>query len=77
MQPVFLISGLASKTGLSIHAINYYIKLGLIKEVTRDERSGYRLFDENTIRELNRIIDLRQRDISIREILDRKHNGIL
>ncbi len=77
MRPVFLIGGLASKTGLSIHAINYYIRLGLIKEVARDERSGFRLFDEETVEELNRIIELRRREVSIREILARKRDGIL
>jgi len=77
MSPVFLIGDLASRTGLSIHAINYYIRLGLIKEVTRAERSGFRLFSDDTVKDLEEIIRLRQRKISIREILARKDNGIL
>ncbi len=75
--PVYLISDLASRTGLSIHTINYYIKLGLIREAARAERSGYRLFNDETLATLERIINLRRRQVPIREILARKENGIL
>ncbi len=77
MRPVFLIGDLASRTGLSIHTLNYYIRLGLIKEAARATRSGYRLFDEETIKTLKRIIDLRRRQVPIKEIVARKENGIL
>lgn len=77
MRPVFLIGDLASQTGLSIHTLNYYIRLGLIEEVTRSDRSGYRLFNEETIKTLKNIIRLRQRQTPIREIVARKNNGIL
>ena len=75
--PVYLISDLTSRTGLSIHTINYYIRLGLIREVVRAERSGYRLFDDETVATLERIIELRRHQVPIREILARKDNGIL
>jgi len=77
MQSVLLIGDLASQTGLSIHTLNYYMRLGLISEVTRADRSGYRLFDERTVQTLVRIIDLRRRQIPIKEILARKKDGIL
>ena len=77
MRSVFLIGDLASQTGLSIHTLNYYIRLGLISEVTRADRSGYRLFDEDTVQTLERIIDLRRRQVPIKEILARKKDGIL
>jgi DNA-binding transcriptional MerR regulator len=77
MQSVFLIGDLASQTGLSIHTLNYYIRLGLITAVTRADRSGYRVFDEGTVETLVRIIDLRRRQIPIKEILARKKDGIL
>ena len=77
MRPVFLIGDLASQTGLSIHTLNYYIRLGLIKEVARSRRSGYRLFNEETVKTLKKIIRLRQRQTPIREIIARKNNGIL
>lgn len=74
---MYLIGDLASKTGLSKHAINYYIKLGLVDATSRAERSGYRLFDDYALEELQRVVDLRRRKIPIREILARKHDGIL
>ena len=77
MGPVFLIGDLASQTGLSIHTLNYYIRLGLVKEATRSKRSGYRLFNEETVKTLKQIIKLRRKQISIREIVARKKNGIL
>lgn len=77
MSPALLIGDLASRTGLSVYAINYYIRIGLIREAGRSERSGYRLFDEATVEELNRIIALRRRRVPIREILRRKSDGIL
>lgn len=72
-----MIGDLASRTGLSIHTINYYINLGLIKEAARSSRSGYRMFNDDALDTLHRIIDLRQHDVSIREIVARKKNGIL
>ncbi|NQT35591.1 MerR family transcriptional regulator [bacterium] len=77
MRPVFLIGDLASLTGLSIHTLNYYIRIGLVKETARSDRSGYRLFDEETVKTLKKIIRLRQRQTPIREIVARKNNGIL
>ncbi len=77
MSPVFLIGDLASQTGLSIHTLNYYIRLGLIEEVTRSDRSGYRLFNAETVKTLKKVIRLRQRQTPIREIVARKNNGIL
>jgi len=77
MRLALLIRDLASRTGLSIHTLNYYIRLGLITAVARADRSGYRLFNEETIEALQRIIDLRRRQVPIKEILARKNNGIL
>ncbi|MBM3326496.1 MAG: MerR family transcriptional regulator [Calditrichaeota bacterium] len=77
MGDVLLISDLASRTGLSIHTLNYYLQLGLIKAEGRAPRSGYRLFGEDTLRDLERIIELRRRNTPIREIIARKSDGIL
>ncbi len=77
MKDVLLIGDLASRTGLSIHTINYYLKLGLVEATGRAERSGFRIFGESTLRDLQRIIELRSNDVSIREILARKRNGVL
>ena len=77
MRPVLLIGDLASMTGLSIHTINYYIRLGLIKAVTRSERSGYRLFSRETVEQLASIMALRRKKVPIRELLSRKKRGLL
>ena len=77
MKDVLLIGDLASRTGLSIHTINYYIKLGLIEPKGRAERSGFRIFTQETLNALQRIIALRNREVPIREIVARKRDGIL
>jgi len=77
MREVLLIGDLASRTGLSIHTINYYLKLGLVEATGRAERSGFRIFGESTLMDLQRIIELRNNKIPIREILIRKRNGVL
>ena len=77
MEPVMLISDLASRTGLSIHTINYYIQLGLVLESARAERSGYRLFNLDTVRILEEIIQLRRRNVTIKELVARKRDGLL
>ena len=77
MGEVLLIGDLAARTGLSIHTINYYIKLGLIVEAGRATRSGFRLFGDEALQKLLAIIELRQHEVPIREIIARKQNGVL
>jgi len=77
MARMYLIGEMAARTGLSVHAINYYIHRGLISASARAGVSGYRLFDDNVLQELKRIVELRRAKISIREILARKQDGIL
>jgi len=77
MSEVYLIGDLASRTGLSIHTINYYIQIGLIVAASRAERSGFRLFNSDTLRDLEHIIELRHSEVPIREILARKRDGVL
>ncbi len=77
MKEVLLIGDLASRTGLSIHTINYYLKLGLVEATGRAERSGFRIFGESTLLDLQRIIELRNKNTPIKEIQMRKLNGIL
>ena len=74
MEPVYMIGDLASKTGLSIHTINYYLNLGLIEAAARADRSGYRLFDSETLKTLKQVIKLRSQKVPIREIIARKKN---
>ena len=77
MRDVLLIGDLASRTGLSVHTINYYLKLGLIAAHGRAERSGFRIFNQETLSDLEKIIALRRLHTPIRELIARKKDGLL
>jgi len=59
VQKIYMISDLASTTGLSRYTLNFYLKIGLIEESGRTE-SNYRFFDQTVVDRLNCIIRLRQ-----------------
>lgn len=65
---IYLIKDLARLTGYSIHTLKYYLKIGLIKEVSRSPETGFRYFDDTTIERLKKIRALRKEERSIREI---------
>ena len=52
---IYLIKDLARKTGFSIYTIKYYLKLGLIREVGRSPATGFRYFNDITVRRLRQI----------------------
>jgi len=64
---IYMISDLASATGMSRHTLNFYLKLGLIEESGRTE-SNYRFFDQTVIDRLHRIIGLREKGHSLKQI---------
>ena len=68
MPNIYLIKDLAILTGYSIYTIKYYLKLGLIKEVSRSPETNFRYFDDNTIEELKKIRAWRRQGKSIKEI---------
>ena len=67
MQKIYMISDLASVTGLSRYTLNFYLKLGLIEESGRTE-SNYRFFDQTVVDRLHRIICLRHKDLTLQQI---------
>jgi DNA-binding transcriptional MerR regulator len=67
VQKIYMISDLASVTGLSRHTLNFYLKLGLIKESGRTE-SNYRFFDQVVVDRLHDIIRLRQAGCTLKQI---------
>ena len=67
MQKIYMISDLASVTGLSRHTLNFYLKLGLIEESGRTE-SNYRFFDQAVVDRLHHIIALREKGHSLQHI---------
>jgi len=77
MEKIYLIGDLARLTDFSIDTLNYYLRTGLVEEVSRSERNNYRYFNENTVKQLEKIKELRLQKVAIKEILRRKNNGIL
>jgi len=65
---IYLIKDLARLTGYSIHTIKYYLKIGLIKEISRSLETRYRYFDDSTISILKKIRTLRKTGASIKQI---------
>jgi DNA-binding transcriptional MerR regulator len=64
----YLIKDLAYLSGHSIHTVKFYLKIGLISEVSRSPETRYRYFDDSTIELLKRIRALRREGKSIKEI---------
>ena len=67
MHKIYMISDLASATGLSRYTLNFYLKLGLIEESGRTE-SNYRFFDQTVVDRLHRIICLRNKGLPLQQI---------
>ena len=60
---MYLISNLATKTGLSKDTLNYYLKIGLIKETSRVPELKYRLFNDTVVDRITQIKTLRQKGL--------------
>lgn len=67
---MYLISNLASKTGLSKDTINYYLKIGLIKETSRVPELDYRVFNDSVIERIDQINKLKRKGYSLKKIKD-------
>lgn len=65
---IYLIKDLARLSGYSIHTLKFYLKIGLLKEVSRSPETRYRYFDDTTIAQLKKIRALRKAGRSIKEI---------
>ncbi len=58
MENLFSIQQIASMTGLSTHTLRYYEKIGLIKNVQRDQ-TGYRQYTDVDLAWIQFLIRLR------------------
>lgn len=67
-KAIYLIKDLSRISGLSIYTIKYYLNLGLIKEVGRSPETNFRYFDNSTVENLKKIIDLKKQNISLGKI---------
>ena len=77
MEKIYLIGDLARLSEFSIDTLNYYLRIGLVKEFGRSERNNYRYFNDDTLKQLDNIKKLRLEKVSIKDILRRKKDGLL
>jgi DNA-binding transcriptional MerR regulator len=68
MPDIYLLKDLSIKTGFSIYTLKYYLKLGLLKERSRSPNTNFRYFDEDTVKGLDKIKELRKKGLSLKEI---------
>lgn len=71
MRTIYMIKDLSTKSGLSIHTIKYYLRLGLIKEVGRGPDTNFRYFDDSTVNQLERIREMRRANMHLAAIKER------
>ena len=69
-KKIYLIKDLSRLSGLSVYTIKYYLKLGLVKEISRSQETNFRYFDDSTVERLKRIIELRREKVSLAKIKD-------
>ncbi|MDD5450258.1 MAG: MerR family transcriptional regulator [Candidatus Omnitrophica bacterium] len=68
MENVYLVKDLAQLSGLSVDTVKYYLKLGLIKEVERSPNTNFRYFDDNTVKKLSKIREMRKNNLPLAKI---------
>ncbi len=68
MSNVYLIKDLARLSGYSIHTLKFYLKIGLIKEISRSPETRFRYFNDSNIDELRKIRTLRKNGRSLKQI---------
>lgn len=64
----YLIKDLARLSGYSVYTLKFYLKIGLIKEVSRSPETRFRYFDDSTVDRLKKIHSLRKKERSLKEI---------
>ena len=67
-KKIYLIKDLSHLSGLSVYTIKYYLKLGLVKEISRSQETNFRYFDDSTLEALKNIITLRREKVSLKKI---------
>lgn len=64
---IFTIQQISNITGLSVHTLRYYEKIGLLDKVERDV-NGYRQYTESDISWINFLIRLRETGMPVSEM---------
>ena len=74
-KSIYLIKDLSRLSGLSVYTIKYYLKLGLVKEISRSQETNFRYFDDSTLERLLKIIAMRREKVSLAKIKDVVNKG--
>lgn len=67
MEKIFTIQQISKMTGLTVHTLRYYEKIGLLNEVNRDA-NDYRQYSESDISWINFLIRLRITGMSVTDM---------
>lgn len=65
---VYMLKDIARLSGHSIYTIKFYLKLGLIQEIGRSPETGFRYFDESTLKRMAQIRSFRKQGRSLAQI---------
>jgi DNA-binding transcriptional MerR regulator len=68
-EPTLTIREAAARTGITVHTLRYYERIGLVQAVAR-ARSGHRRYGEADLRWLELLKKLHATDMSIRKMLE-------
>lgn len=68
MKNIYLIKDLAKLSGHSTHAIKFYLRLGLLKEIGRSPATNFRYFDDSSCDRLRKIRELQKKKMTLKEI---------
>ena len=68
------IGELTKAVGLTVRALHFYEEIGLLRPGFRSE-SGHRIYGENAVAQLQKILSLKQLGISMKEIKKLLGNG--
>ena len=71
MKNIYLIRDLAQATGFSVDTLKFYLKIKLVKEVSRGMETNFRFFDDSTVERLRYIRSLRKEGRSLKQIREK------
>ena len=71
MKHIYLLKDLSKLSGYSTHALKYYLRLGLIKEIGRSPSTNFRYFDDSSYERLKKIRFLQKQNMTLKQIHER------
>ena len=69
MRNIYLLKDLAHRSGYSTHTLKYYLRMGLFEEIGRSPETNFCYFDDSTLKKLEKIKALRDRNLSLNQII--------